>query len=76
MLVVRSFDIANFSLEIVSLEIPSRSLKIFRKETVREVLHDMICSMKRLGSMDTRWRTVPFLVSLNFTAELVECISL
>ena len=55
---------------------PGRSLKIFRKETVREVLHDLICSMKRLGSMDTRWRTVPFFVSLNFTAELVECISL
>ena len=52
------------------------TLKIFRKETVREVLHDLICSMKRLGSMDTRWRTVPFFVSLNFTAELVECISL
>ena len=34
-LVVRSFDIVNFSLEIVSLEIPSRFLKIFRKETVR-----------------------------------------
>ena len=56
--------------------IPLRSLKIFRKETVREVLHDLIWSMKRLGSMDTRWRTVPFFVSLNFTAELVECISL
>lgn len=76
-LVVRSFDIANFSLEIDTLEIPPRgSLKVFRKETVREVLHDLIWSMKRLGSMDTRWRTVPFFVSLNFTAELVECISL